>query len=284
MPSTPFLLNKVNYFPISCIGRGGTSIVYRVLSSPTRELFALKVISLTASPSALLSLHTEVDCMRRLQGSPHAIQLYHSEQKADAFYLLLQLGSTDLAHFLHHSPPHPLHVPYLWLSMLQAVDACHRVDILHRDLKPANFVFVDGALRIIDFGIARVMGGEAGDPTSVVSSHLTGTINYMSPESLVGAGEGAEEYRQNRKADVWSLGCILYQMYYGKCPFADVQGLIPKMRAIGDDRHAIPYPETGVAGKVSGTAREVMQRCLERDVGKRASIAELLQHRYVNPD
>ena len=224
--------------------------------------------------------------MQRLKGCPHAIQLYHHQQVGDAFYLLLQLGSSSLADLLASPTPHHLLTRHLWHSMLRAVDACHAVGILHRDLKPANFVFVGPCdLRIIDFGIAKVMGrdggGEKADGTSVLSEHLMGTINYMSPESLESRG-GVECFRQNRKADVWALGCILYQMYYGKCPFTEVQGVLQKIRAITDKAWVIPFPEVGLHGRaVDPMGVEVMQRCLEREVTKRASIDELLNHRYI---
>ena len=294
LPTSAFHLGGTSYFPISLIGRGATSSVYKVLSS-SKQLFALKVISLSASPSALLSLHTEVECMQRLRHSPHAIHLHHHSRAADAFFLLLELGSTDLASFIHavHAPPqpsplHPIRLRQLWLGILQCVDECHRVGILHRDLKPANFVFVDGNVKIIDFGIAKVMGeGDAG-ATAVISPHLTGTINYMSPESLEAIDGSGEAFRQNRKSDVWSLGCILYQMVYGRCPFAEVVGVLQKMRAIGDVRWKIKFDEEVGEGKarraVGQQCLDVMRRCLERNVNQRASIEELLNHPYLNPD
>ena len=320
-----FTIGGESYFPLSVLGRGGTSVVYRVLSSSTRQLLALKVISLTTCPTSLLSLQSEVDCMTRLRGCPHAIQLVHSEQGVGCFYLLMQLGSSDLASFistLHPPPPppppspsspstplplpptplHPLHLRSLWLSLLQCVSACHGVGILHRDLKPANFVFVDGRLVMLDFGIARLMGEQdPSDPTSVISQQLTGTINYMSPESLEvvagggaggdgdgggeGGGAGGAAFRQGRKSDVWSLGCMLYQLVYGACPFAHVQGVLHKMRAIADSRVSIVYPDKGGGGmgRVDSQAVDVMRLCLQRDVRQRASVEQLLAHPFVNP-
>ena len=91
--------------------------------------------------------------------------------------------------------------------------------------------------------------------------------------------------RQNRKSDVWSLGCILYQLVYGKCPFADYLALHTKLRAITDERVAVGYAEKGKDGRVVGRwVLDVMQRCLVREVHERASIDELLAHRFLNPD
>ena len=65
--------------------------------------------------------------------------------------------------------------------MLQAVDAIHEARIVHGDLKPANFLFVNGALKLIDFGIAKVI---ANDTTNIVRDSQVGTVNFMSPEAV----------------------------------------------------------------------------------------------------
>lgn len=100
--------------------------------------------------------------------------------------------------------------------MLEAVAAVHAARVVHCDLKPANFLLVptpgdggaDSIVKLIDFGIARAIET---DTTNISRETAIGTVNYMAPEMLQGRrGGGGLKY--GRASDVWSLGCILYQV------------------------------------------------------------------------
>lgn len=95
--------------------------------------------------------------------------------------------------------------------MLEAVHVIHEEKIVHTDLKPANFVSVKGVLKLIDFGIAKAI---ANDTTNIHRETQVGTANYMSPEALeeTTKSDGRKIMRLGRASDVWSLGCILYQV------------------------------------------------------------------------
>ena len=99
--------------------------------------------------------------------------------------------------------------------MLQAVHVIHEEKIVHSDLKPANFVVVRGQLKLIDFGIANAI---ANDTTNIHRESQVGTVNYMSPEAIE-LQEGLRRFKVGRPSDIWSLGCILYQMITGVPPF-----------------------------------------------------------------
>ena len=189
--------------------------------------------------------------------------------------------------------------PYNHVQMLQAVQVIHDEKIVHSDLKPANFVLVKGQLKLIDFGIANAI---ANDTTNIQRDHQIGTVNYMSPEAIELQG-GMQRLKVGRPSDVWSLGCILYQMVYGHPPFAAITHPLQKMKAIPDETFVIEFPEyaTPVAQKrrkesppgspsqtldhlkvrVPQTIIDTIKSCLVRNPKERATIPQLLLQNWL---
>ncbi len=207
----------------------------------------------------------------------------------------MERGDTDLASHLKQASGGEKGRPimadvqrvYYWHEMLQAVQVIHRAGIIHSDLKPANFLIVKGRIKLIDFGIASAVQS---DKTSVVKDTQLGTFNFMSPEAIqdLGSGGGSEDsgdcgprIKISYKSDIWSLGCILYSMTYGKTPFADIRIPIKKLQAITDPSYEIPYPDNKGDGPVDPQLVNTIQRCLVRDPARRASVEELLTHSYL---
>ena len=170
--------------------------------------------------------------------------------------------------------------------MLEAVNTIHEERIVHTDLKPANFLFVKGVLKLIDFGIAKAISD---DTTNIHRENQVGTLNYISPEALIDTSRSSSSVQKmnmdmklGRSSDIWSMGCILYQMVYGKTPFAEL-GLVHKLQAIVSDEYQISYPQ--VDSKYSN-AIDVIKLCLQRDAKLRPSITGsngLLEHCFLHP-
>jgi len=197
----------------------------------------------------------------------------------------MEKGDTDLASLLKKYASKeemtPAMIKHYWTEMLHAVAAIHRSKVIHKDLKPANFLLVAGRLKLIDFGIASSVQS---DKTSVMIDNQMGTFNFMSPESIQDmsgsyAGAGHRPcIKISYKSDVWSLGCILYNLTYGRMPFGDIKHPIMKLQAITDNNHAIPFPPLA---KEDAVLTSLIKSCLVRDPRGRPSIQELLNHRYV---
>ena len=142
-------------------------------------------------------------------------------------------------------------------------------------MKPANFLLVAGRLKLIDFGIASAV---MSDKTSVMIDNQMGTFNFMSPESIQDLNppqSGKPRIKISFKSDVWSLGCILYNLTYGKMPFGDIKHPLMKLQAIQDTKHQIPFPALEKEDKV---LTSLIKSCLVRDPAIRPSIVQLLQH------
>lgn len=117
--------------------------------------------------------------------------------------------------------------------MLEAVAVAHKENVVHSDLKPANFLIVGGMLKLIDFGIASSVSD---NKTHVTKDNLMGTFNFMSPEAIQELNDndcdkdGKPRFKIGFKCDVWSLGCILYNLVYKKLPFAHLRNPLQKMQ------------------------------------------------------
>lgn len=173
-------------------------------------------------------------------------------------------------------------VRYYWKEMLECLQAVHAYDIVHSDLKPHNFVLVQGRLKLIDFGIANAIQTE--ETVNVHRETQIGTPNYMSPESLMDSnasdGKGRNEpklMKLGKPSDIWSLGCILYQMTYGRAPFGHIQNQLQRCQAIINFDYAIEYPAYGLGGiSIPHSLIRTLKNCLNRDQHQRPSATELL--------
>ncbi|XP_068586117.1 dual specificity protein kinase Ttk [Cebidichthys violaceus] len=265
------------FFILKMIGRGGSSKVYQVLDHK-KQLFAVKYVDLEeADAQTIESYKNEIEHLNHLQQySDQIIKLYDYEITNSYIYMRMECGNLDLNTWLRNRKTvNPLERKFYWKNMLEAVHTIHKHGIVHSDLKPANFVIVNASLKLIDFGIANRIQP---DVTSIMKDSQVGTLNYMPPEAIKDTSSQAGKARSkiSPKGDVWSLGCILYCMTYGKTPFQSITNQIAKLHAIIDRSHGIEFPD--IAEK---DLLDVLKRCLVRNPRERISIAELLEHPYL---
>jgi eukaryotic-like serine/threonine-protein kinase len=197
------------------LGRGGTAIVYLADDLEHQRPVALKVLrpDLTSQIGARRFLR-EIETAARL-AHPGILPLHDSGESDGLYYYVMPyVAEESLRDRLKREPR---------LSLLDAVaiarevaDAlgyAHNQGVIHRDIKPGNILFVEGRARVGDFGIARALDAAAGD--RLTESGVTiGTPAYMSPEQA--SGSRATDGR----SDVYSLGCVVYEMLAGEALFA----------------------------------------------------------------
>ncbi|XP_033495819.2 dual specificity protein kinase Ttk [Epinephelus lanceolatus] len=265
------------FFILKMIGRGGSSKVYQVLDH-RKQLFAVKYVDLEeADAQTIESYKNEIEHLNHLQQySDQIIKLYDYEITNSYIYMLMECGNLDLNTWLRNRKTvNPLERKFYWKNMLEAVHTIHKHGIIHSDLKPANFVIVNASLKLIDFGIANRIQP---DVTSIMKDSQVGTLNYMPPEAIkdTSSRSGKARSKISPKGDVWSLGCILYCMTYGKTPFQSITNQIAKLHAIIDPSHMIEFPDISEKDLL-----DVLKSCLVRNPKERISIAELLEHPYL---
>ncbi|KAK1922453.1 kinase-like domain-containing protein [Papiliotrema laurentii] len=302
-----YVVNGAPYERIGILGKGGSSRVYSVMCPTKRTIYALKRVALDKADEETYQSYTnEIELLKRLRGHDRVIQLidhqiiFGQSNRPKILMMIMECGEIDFSMLLDEQRGKPLNMNFVglyWEQMLEAVQAVHQENVVHTDLKPANFVLVKGRLKIIDFGIAKAI---ANDTVNIQRDQQIGTVNYMSPEAIQRMNN-QKVLKLSYPSDVWSLGCILYQMIYGSPPFNHITGgPLPKMTAIANPSHVISFPlmakpqatmtrngqmtdPSSLAVRVNPAALDTMKRCLAYRKEERLTIPELLNHHFLRP-
>ena len=284
------LVNDTEYEKVELLGRGGSSKVYKV-KGPSNKIYALKRVAFDEfDESSINGFKGEISLLEKLRNKDRVVQLFDYEMNSGVLYLIMECGDYDLSYVLSQKLKSSLDIEFIRYyarEMVKCVKVVHDAGIVHSDLKPANFVFVKGTLKIIDFGIANAVPDHT---VNIYRETQIGTPNYMAPEALVAMnytndnnGQAGNRWKVGKPSDVWSIGCILYQMVYGKPPYAGFQGQ-NRLLAIMNPEVKIMYPDkTSKDEVIPRSVIEVIKDSLHRDPNKRLTIDEMLQTGFFNP-
>jgi hypothetical protein len=203
------------YRIVGQLGRGATGVVYRAVDDALDREVAIKALNPHfAVPDLLKRFRAEATTLARLS-HPEIATIYDLLAIDTDLFMVMELvrGETLEVMLERVGALPPDRAGYLLDGILSALDYAHRAGVVHRDLKPANIMVTDlGAIKIMDFGIARVRGAEH----MTIDGCTIGTPAYMPPEQVLG-----EEV--DGRADLYAVGVILYRLLSGKLPFdADV--------------------------------------------------------------
>ncbi|HKW13274.1 MAG TPA: protein kinase [Candidatus Krumholzibacteria bacterium] len=217
------------YEILSPLGAGGMGEVYRARDTRLGREVAIKVLPqhLSSNSEVRARFEREAKTVSALN-HPYICVLYDVGREGSTDYLVMELieGET-LAHRIAKGPLPVPEVLKIGAQIADALDRAHRAAVVHRDLKPGNVMLTRSGAKLMDFGLARATGlagprsgSNAADMTHspTVAQPLTaegsivGTFQYMAPEQL----EGREV---DARTDIWSLGCVLYEMATAKRAF-----------------------------------------------------------------
>lgn len=271
----PFLGQVLNSrFKIeSKIGEGGFGAVYRGTQLATGRKVALKLLhpEMTKDKNLVARFRREGLVLCNLKDA-HTITTYDFDSTADGtLYIAMELLEGKSLHqvFQAQAPLDWRRVFKIISEMCSSLAEAHAQGIVHRDLKPEN-VYLEprGAnlefVKILDFGIAKVMRGEAIDPASpqlTATGQTLGTLEYMSPEQLMGKS-------LDGRSDVYALGVVAYEMITKRLPFPDAKGPAGLITA---QLRQTPQPPSKANPSVvcPPIADKIILKCLEKDRNNR---------------
>jgi len=208
------------------LGQGGMGEVYRATDTKLGREVAIKVLpkALAGDAERLARFQREAELLASLN-HPNIAAIYGLEESGANKALVLELVEGDtLADRLKKGPMVVEDAQETCLGIAEALEAAHEKGIIHRDLKPANVKFTsEGKVKVLDFGLAKAIDAETESMTTTASMSesptitadytkpgtILGTAAYMSPEQTRGKG-------LDKRTDIWSFGCVLYECLTGK--------------------------------------------------------------------
>jgi eukaryotic-like serine/threonine-protein kinase len=258
------------YEILSALGAGGMGEVYRARDTKLNRDVAIKVLpdSVARDPERLIRFEREARVLAALN-HPNIAHIHGLEDSTGTQALVMELveGPT-LADRLAGNPITVEDALPIAQQLAEALEAAHERGIIHRDLKPANIkVRLDGVVKVLDFGLAKIGAGEVlGQALSQVSTEtvdgtragiILGTTAYMSPEQARGLPV-------DQRTDIWAFGCVLYEMLTGRSAFGG--------RTISDTIARILEREPNwqlLPRSTPRTIRDLLRRCLRKDLQTR---------------
>jgi len=258
--------STVSHFRIvEPLARGGMGVVYRAEDIRLGRPVALKVplAARYIDPAAKQRFRQEARVAAALD-HPNLCPVYETGETSDGdlFYTMpLYEGETLKARLAREGTLPLAQAVDVAAQLARGVGAAHQAGIVHRDLKPANVMLLpDGAVKILDFGLAK-----ASEVSLTVSWAMLGTVSYMAPEQVRG-------HEVDRRADLWALGVVLFEMVTGSRPFGGGHEI--------GVAHAILHEEPARASElrddIPAELDDVIHACLSKDPAHRCQSAEEL--------
>jgi serine/threonine protein kinase len=258
-----------HYRIIRKLGEGGMGTVYEAHDERLYRTVAIKTLRAGAEGGdARQRLWREARSLARIS-HPNICQIYDAEQEGDTLFLVLELlqGET-LAQRLNAGALAVAEALDIECQILQALEELHRLSIVHRDLKPSNVFLTPHGVKLLDFGVARAVAvrGNTEETASLLTGAgmIVGTPHYMAPEQ-------ARATECGPAADIFSAGCVLYEMLAGAKLFAGNTAV--------DVLHKVMHhqPPLLAGAPEIEVVNDVLRRALAKDPGDRWPSAETMR-------
>lgn len=263
------------------VGSGGMGEVFEAWDKELRTRVALKTIraELAGSPESIDRFREEVNLAKRVTHKNvcriYDLGIHYSGGTEFLFVTMEFLQGETLAARLRDGPMPSSEAVRLIADMADALSAAHVAGVAHRDFKSANVMLVPGSNReqaiVTDFGLACAIRQGAADTSVLSQGGLAGTVAYMAPEQLKGEHAGL-------RADLYSLGVVMYEMVAGRRPFESDSPISLALKHINET----PEAPSRFAPELDRRMEAVILRCLQKKPEERFESAEAVKRALVD--
>jgi serine/threonine protein kinase len=219
------------YRIVAPLGRGGAGTVYKAIDESLNREVAIKVLNPDLADTEIMKrFRAEATTLAKLN-HPDIATIYELFRSDTDLLMVMEFvrGETLEKLSTRVGPMPPDRAAYIVDRILWALEHAHRAGVVHRDLKPANVMVTEvGAIKIMDFGIARVRGAEH----STAEGYMMGTPAYMAPEQVLGQ-------EIDGRADLYSVGVVFYRLLTGQLPLTADTAIGMMQRQISDSPTAL---------------------------------------------
>lgn len=250
------------YRVVERIGRGGMGTVYKAVDETLDRDVAIKVLNAEFGDAAVLKrFRAEAVTLARLS-HPAIATIYELHHQDDELMMVMEFVRGETLHQLAErvGPLEPPQSAHLCMQVLDALGHAHRAGVIHRDLKPANLMVTDaGSVKVMDFGIARVLGTE----NYTLGGLTMGTPAYMAPEQVTGQSVDA-------RSDLYSIGVVFYRLLSGRLPFLADTAIAMAQKQVSEQ----PTPLAEIRPDLPRWCTTVIDRALAKNPDERFQSAE----------
>jgi serine/threonine protein kinase/Flp pilus assembly protein TadD len=250
-----------NFEIVEMIGHGGMGIVYLARDTKLKRSVAIKSVpaALADDSTAQMRFKREAELLASLN-HPNIAVIHDIIEEDKSGYLILEyVPGETLAERIAREPLKLQEALSIGRQVAEAISAAHEKGVVHRDLKPGNIkITPEGRVKVLDFGLAKATLTEgSSEVTDTQPGHIIGTPAYMSPEQARGQPI-------DKRSDIWSFGCVLYEMLTGMVLFKGQTASDSLANILKTEPNFQPLPESTPAN-----IRALLRHCLEKNPHRR---------------
>jgi eukaryotic-like serine/threonine-protein kinase len=245
------------------LGQGGMAKVFRGTDRVLGRTVAVKVLSpqFADDQQFVTRFRREAQSAAALN-HPNIVSVFDTGDQGDVHFIVMEYveGRTLRDAIRAEGPLHPERAVEITEAVARGLSTAHGAGMVHRDIKPGNIMLTgDGEVKVMDFGIARTSTGDTLTQTAAV----LGTASYLSPEQAQGESVDA-------RSDIYSLGCVMYEMLTGRAPFTGDSPVAIAYKHVRDD----PVPPSRVNPDIPADVEAIVLKAMAKNPANRYQSAE----------
>ncbi|MBV8519083.1 MAG: protein kinase [Acidobacteria bacterium] len=256
-----------SYRLIARLGTGGMGDVWRAEDKKLLRAVAIKILpaELAADPEWKERFLREARTVAQLN-HPNIATIYAIEEEGETLFIAMELVEGEsVGAMIARGPLLPEDAIRVGVHVADGLSEAHAKGIIHRDIKPDNIIIAPRHVKILDFGVAKQVGGTA-DPSLTQGGMVVGTPHYMSPEQALGRTLDA-------RTDIFSLGVVLYEMLSGQKPFTGEALTEILLKIVMNEPRDIAIAAAGIPSQLAA----IVRRCMKKEPQDRFASCEELR-------